>query len=143
MARAASVNSFRWSTGGLDFFYLDPGDYYMRLFNDRNGNGQWDEGCYAEGRQAKEVYYFPQAFSIRANWDVEQTWRLNELPLIEQKPRELINKRRKKRKATPEAENAANANGRNGSSTPHLPFRTIHLILHTMKRMLILLCWFS
>ena len=91
--------------GRVDFFYLDPGDYYVRLFNDRNGNGQWDEGCYAEGRQAEEVYYFPQAFSIRANWDVEQTWRLNELPLIEQKPRELI-KQKAKEKETPRSRNA-------------------------------------
>lgn len=73
-----------------DFFYLSPGQYYVRLFYDRNGNGVWDTGSYADGRQAEEVFYYPEAFTIRANWDIEQTWRVNALPLQEQKPRELV-----------------------------------------------------
>lgn len=76
--------------GRADIFYLKPGKYYVRLFNDHNGNGQWDTGCYAEDRQAEEVYYFPQSFTIRANWDIEQTWHINEVPLFQQKPRELV-----------------------------------------------------
>ena len=59
--------------GRADFFYLEPGDVFVRLFNDRNGNGLWDTGNYAEGRQPEEVYYYPTSLTIRANWDVEQT----------------------------------------------------------------------
>ena len=91
--------------GRADFFYLSPGNYYIRLFNDHNGNGLWDTGSYAEDRQPEEVYYYPQAFTIRANWDIEQTWRVKDLPLDQQKPRELI-KQKESAKRTPQNRNA-------------------------------------
>lgn len=91
--------------GRVDFFYLEPGQVFVRLFNDRNGNGRWDEGDYAAGRQAEEVYYYPQPFQIRANWDVEQTWRIHDLPLNKQKPVELI-KQKENKKQTPKNRNA-------------------------------------
>lgn len=91
--------------GRVDFFYLNPGGYFVRMFIDRNGNGKWDEGCYAEGRQAEEVYYYPAAFYLKANWDVEQTWHYNELPLYKQKPRELV-KQKESEKTTPKSRNA-------------------------------------
>ena len=72
-----------------DFFYVEPGEYYARLFNDRNENGKWDTGEYATLRQAEAVYYFPQSFDVRANWDAELTWQLNVLPLVKQKPEGL------------------------------------------------------
>lgn len=44
-----------------DFYYLNPGTkFYIRLFNDRNGNGVWDTGKYSEHLQPEEVYYFPK-----------------------------------------------------------------------------------
>lgn len=91
--------------GRADFFYLDPGEVYVRLFNDRNGNGRWDEGCYAEDRQAEEVYYFPQKLTIRANWDIEQTWRIGDTPRFRQKPQELV-KQKADTKKTPKNRNA-------------------------------------
>ena len=91
--------------GRADFFYLSPGDVYVRLFLDRNGNGRWDEGYYAEQRQPEPVYYFPQKLTIRANWDVEQTWRLRETRRFEQKPKELI-KQKGDAKKTPRNRNA-------------------------------------
>lgn len=91
--------------GRADFFYLDPGEVYVRLFNDRNGNGRWDEGCYADDRQAEEVYYFPQKLTIRANWDIEQTWRIGDTPRFRQKPQELV-KQKADTKKTPKNRNA-------------------------------------
>ena len=91
--------------GRADFFYLDPGEVYVRLFNDRNQNGRWDEGCYAEDRQAEEVYYFPQKLTIRANWDIEQTWRLGDTPRFRQRPQELV-KQKADAKKTPKNRNA-------------------------------------
>ena len=99
--------------GRADFFYLQPGVYYVRLFNDRNGNGIWDPGCYAEGRQAEEVYYYPSSFEIRPNWDIEQTWRLHAVPLDQQKPRELI-KQKEQGKRTPQNRNAERERQRRG-----------------------------
>lgn len=91
--------------GRADFFYLTPGSFYVRLYNDRNKNGKWDEGCYAEGRQAEEVYYYPEAFTIRANWDIEQTWQLHSISPEKQKPRQLV-KQKEDTKNTPKNRNA-------------------------------------
>lgn len=99
------VKQVKVKDGRADFFYLSPGNYYIRLFNDRNGNGIWDTGSYADDRQPEEVSYYPQAFTIRANWDIEQTWRLKDLPLDQQKPRELI-KQKETSKRTPQNRNA-------------------------------------
>lgn len=93
------------SRGRADFFYLDPGDYYARILCDRNGNGRWDPGNYATGQQAESVYYFPTVLTIRANWDIEQTWRLHDVPRDRQKPRDLI-KQKEETKETPKGRNA-------------------------------------
>lgn len=84
--------------GRADFFYLKPGTYYLRLFRDPNGNGQWDTGCYADGLQPEQVYYFPAPIEVRANWDIEQTWRTDEMPLTKQKPAELMKQKADKKK---------------------------------------------
>ena len=84
-----------------DFFYVEPGEYHARLFDDRNGNGKWDTGEYATLRQAEAVNYFPEPFTVRANWDAELTWKLNVVPLIKQKPEKLRkNKNNNKDKQT-------------------------------------------
>lgn len=99
------VKQVNVKNGRADFFYLTPGLYYVRLFNDRNRNGRWDTGCYAERRQPEEVYYYPSSFEIRANWDIEQTWHIHALPLDQQKPRELV-KQKENKKLTPKSRNA-------------------------------------
>lgn len=81
-----------------DFFYLTPDTYYMRLFYDRNNNGVWDAGNFDTQEQAEVVYYFPQPLPAKANWDIEQDWRVDLLPLVEQKPRELIKQKADKKK---------------------------------------------
>ena len=96
------------------FFYLSPADYYVRVFNDRNQNGKWDAGSYADGKQAEEVYYYPQKFTVRANWDIEQTWNLHELPLNKQKPQELIKQKADKKK-TPKNRNAERLRQKGGN----------------------------
>ena len=56
-----------------DFYYLNPGTkFYIRLFNDRNGNGVWDTGKYSEHLQPEEVYYFPKVWEMKANFDFEE-----------------------------------------------------------------------
>ena len=72
------------------FEYMKPDIYYARLFIDENGNGKWDSGNYREKRQAEKVYYYPYDVELRAFWDVEEVWNVNELPILEQKPKELI-----------------------------------------------------
>lgn len=75
--------------GRADFFFVKPGEYYMRLFIDRNGNERWDTGDYASGQQAEEVFYFPKPLLLRAKWEVEQTWDVRGIPLTRQKASEI------------------------------------------------------
>lgn len=69
-----------------EFFYITEGKYFMRLFVDSNKNGKWDTGEYDSGRQAEEVYYYPEEIQCKAKWDVTQTWNPKARPSHQQKP---------------------------------------------------------
>lgn len=76
--------------GTCDFYFLQANTkYYIRLFNDRNNNGKWDTGNYAEKRQPEEVYYFNKVWEMKANFEFEENWDLNALPADRQKLNEL------------------------------------------------------
>lgn len=66
--------------------FVAPGTYYARLFIDSNGDGLWTPGDYRLLRQPEEVYYFSKKLNLKKNWDIEQTWNYDELPLDMQKP---------------------------------------------------------
>ena len=68
------------------FRFLQPGQYYARLFVDANANGKWDTGSIESWTLPEDVYYFAKKLNLKKNWDVEQTWLLNELPVDLQKP---------------------------------------------------------
>lgn len=73
-----------------DFYYLNPGTkFYVRLFNDRNGNGVWDTGKYSEHSQPEEVYYFPKVWEMKANFEFEENWDINAVPVEKQKLDEI------------------------------------------------------
>ena len=78
------------------FKYLNPGDYFLRLFIDTNGNGRWDPGLYDEKRQPEEMFYFQYKITMRAFWDIEETWDYRALPPTQQKPKELTKNNKKK-----------------------------------------------
>ena len=83
------VKEVTTENGNATFFYVDTKSYYMRMFVDENGNGRWDTGDYASGRQPEEVYYYPKKMECRAKWDIHETWNPTLLPLSEQKPAEI------------------------------------------------------
>jgi len=69
---------------------LNPGTkYYIRMLNDRNGNGIWDTGNFALDIQPEEVYYFPKVWEMKANFEFEETWNIHEVPLDRQKLDEI------------------------------------------------------
>jgi uncharacterized protein (DUF2141 family) len=74
---------------GTTFEYLNPGEYYVRLFIDENRNGKWDAGKYRENRQAEKMYYFNKKMSLKANWEVEENWDYKSTPVLKQKPIDL------------------------------------------------------
>ena len=92
------------ASGVTEFYFLRPDIYYMRCFVDRNGNGLWDTGEYDSGTQPEPVFYFPKPMNVRAGWDVEQAWDVYGIPVLEQKPRELI-KQKADRGKTPRERN--------------------------------------
>jgi hypothetical protein len=84
------------STKGTVFEYLKPGDYFVRMFIDTNGNGKWDTGDLVAKRQPEEVFYYPKKLTLKANWEFEETWNYNNIPLLKQKPAELLKLNSKK-----------------------------------------------
>ena len=88
----------RVEKGQADFYFLSPGTYHIRVFNDRNGNGVWDTGLYESKQTAEEVYYFPGKIETRANWDYTQEWNPTALPIERQKPDDI----KKQKSATKE-----------------------------------------
>jgi hypothetical protein len=60
----------------LDFTFLQPNLFTVRIIYDTNKNKVWDTGNYLEKRQTEEVRYFPTEIDVRANWDVDQTLKL-------------------------------------------------------------------
>ena len=74
---------------GTKFEYLEAKSYYVRLYIDLDGNGQWTTGDWLKKRQPEPVYYLNKKITLRANWDFEETFDHTITPAIEQKPKEL------------------------------------------------------
>lgn len=83
--------------GTATFTFVSPNTYYARAFVDSNRNGKWDTGSITEKRQPEDVYYFPKKLAIKKNWDMEQTWDINLLPVEAQKPKEIKKNKPKNR----------------------------------------------
>ena len=90
------IREMKVSGADMTFEYITPGVYYMKLFRDENGDGKWSPGKYSEHRQAEAVFYFPFDIELRAFWDVEEDWDPESMPLLKQKPKELIKTSEKK-----------------------------------------------
>ena len=80
------VKQVKAVNGVAEFYYLKPDKYYLRLIVDRNGNGQWDTGCYDRDEQAEEVYYYPELIECKAKWDLTESWDPTARELSRQKP---------------------------------------------------------
>ena len=94
VVRRSEVNA----NGGADFYYLNPGTYYARLFIDSNTNGVWDTGLYAERRQGELVCYYPMPVELKAYFEVTQDWNLFQVPADRQKPDEIKKQKPEERK---------------------------------------------
>jgi hypothetical protein len=56
----------------VEFTYLPPGRYRIRIIADENRNGFWDTGNTERKKQPEPVYHYPGIIEIRANWNVEE-----------------------------------------------------------------------
>jgi hypothetical protein len=55
----------------VEFSYLPPKEFLVKLIFDDNDNKVWDTGNYLEHIQPEEVLYYEKSAKIRSNWDVE------------------------------------------------------------------------
>ena len=62
----------------FEFNLLSPGKYLVRAIFDRNENSRWDTGDFYEKTQPERVVYFPQEIDVRANWELEQVFLIEE-----------------------------------------------------------------
>ena len=103
------VKTARAVKGNVEFFYVKPGEYYLRCFEDFNNNGEWDTGDYDNDQQAETVYYYPEKIECKANWDLSlPTWQPALLNPAKQKPNEIKQQKADKEK-TIRRRNAARA----------------------------------
>lgn len=77
------------SSGQANFYYITPGEYYLRLYLDRNHNREWDTGDFSKDIQPEEVYYNPVLLKLKAQWEFDQTWDITTTPFTKQKPLEI------------------------------------------------------
>ncbi len=80
----------------VEFVNVTPGTYYVKLIEDRNNNGKWDTGVYAERKQPENVYYFTKSIKLRAGWSVEEDWDVKKERIDKQRPSGLQAPKKKK-----------------------------------------------
>ena len=91
------VQTRRALAEGTKFEYLSPKSYYVRLYLDLNGDSVWTTGDFQTHRKPEPVYYFSSKLTLRANWDFEETFNYLEIPIEEQKPKEITKDATKKK----------------------------------------------
>ncbi len=60
----------------IDYTFLTPGNYTLKVIIDSNNNNKWDTGNYSEKTQAETIVIYEKPIVIRANWDNEIKWKL-------------------------------------------------------------------
>jgi hypothetical protein len=60
----------------ITYSYLNPDTYRINAFCDENNNGVWNTGEYLTKQQPEKVFAFPKSISIRAYWDLEETFKI-------------------------------------------------------------------
>ena len=84
--------------GTADFFLLRPSTYFISMFDDVNENGKWDTGDYEEKRRPESVWYIKRSLTLKQDWTHEtDAWNVDELPIYDQKPDELLKEKSKKK----------------------------------------------
>lgn len=63
--------------GTFNFYNLKPGNYKVQLVIDENKNEKWDTGKWLKKQQAEKIIFMKNAINIRANWDVEEEWKIS------------------------------------------------------------------
>lgn len=66
--------------GKIEFPYLKPEKYKIRLILDTNKNGKWDTGYLAGNLQPEKVVYYPKVIKVRSNFEYKENWQIDYKP---------------------------------------------------------------
>ncbi len=64
----------------INYKYLQPKKYIIKLYYDTNRNKKWDTGNYKEKRQPEQVFYLPNEIEVISNFDYDYKWDLYPIP---------------------------------------------------------------
>ena len=62
----------------INYNYLHPQQYKLKLIYDDNKNGKWDTGNYLQKIQPEKVIYYSGIITIRSNWDLDLEWKIKD-----------------------------------------------------------------
>ena len=51
--------------------YIKPGNYYLRVFHDKDNDYHWTSGNITKQQAGELVYIYPEAIKIKPNWNLE------------------------------------------------------------------------
>lgn len=98
LGKSDDVIKSEYAIGGTaEFYYIKPGEYYLRCFVDSNRNGKWDTGDYDQDLQPEAVYYHPEKVECKAKWDGTVNFDVSR-PLYKQKPADITKQKPDKAK---------------------------------------------
>ena len=58
----------------VNFGFIDPGFYYIRIIYDTNENGKWDSGYFLTRSQPEKILYYPSKIEVKPNWTLNETF---------------------------------------------------------------------
>jgi 5-hydroxyisourate hydrolase-like protein (transthyretin family) len=64
------------SERNIDFLNLPPGEFYVKIIEDKNKNKIWDTGNLFDKKQPERVFINQQAIKLMADWDSEIEWKI-------------------------------------------------------------------
>jgi hypothetical protein len=58
----------------INYDYLYPQKYKLKIIVDENNNNKWDTGNFLQKIKAEKVIYNSEPITIRSNWDLDLDW---------------------------------------------------------------------
>ena len=62
----------------INYQYLQPGTYTLKLIIDANEDEKWTTGDYLKGVQPEKVYFYTKEIKVRSNWEYDINWNIQE-----------------------------------------------------------------
>jgi hypothetical protein len=60
----------------LKYKNLPPGNYFLKVIEDKNQNRKWDTGNILHQKQPETIYFNALTIKLLADWDSETEWKV-------------------------------------------------------------------